>query len=60
VSKPRLLIFIVAYFAERTIEKVVKATPQARFQEFNLFYDRRFDCAPVQSGGRYPATLDFV
>jgi len=39
---------------------VVKATLQARFQKFNLFYDRRFDCAPVQSGGRYPATLDFV
>ena len=26
-SKPRLLIFIVAYFAERTIEKVVRRIP---------------------------------
>ena len=26
-AKPRLLIFIVAYFAERTIEKVVRRIP---------------------------------
>ena len=27
ISKPRLLIFIVAYFAEHTIEKVVRRIP---------------------------------
>ena len=27
MSKPRFLIFIVAYFAERTIGKVVRRTP---------------------------------
>ncbi len=38
---------------------VVKATLQAWFQRFHLFYDRRFDCAPVGPEGRYPSKLDF-
>ncbi len=28
-AKPRLLIFIVAYFAERTIDKVIKRFPKS-------------------------------
>ena len=35
----------------------VKASLQARFQKINLFYDRRFDCAPQQDGRRYPSKL---
>jgi glycosyltransferase involved in cell wall biosynthesis len=38
---------------------VVKASLQASFQKLNLFYDRRFDCAPAQDGARYPSKLDF-
>ena len=38
---------------------VVKASLQAWFQKINLFYDRRFDCAPPQDGERYPSKLDF-
>ena len=38
---------------------VVKASLQAWFQNANLFYDRRFDCAPQQDGQRYPSKLDF-
>jgi glycosyltransferase involved in cell wall biosynthesis len=38
---------------------VVKASLQARLQAINLFYDRRFDCAPVPDGERYPSKLDF-
>jgi glycosyltransferase involved in cell wall biosynthesis len=38
---------------------VVKASLQARFQKINLFYDRRFDCAPQQNDRRYPSKLDF-
>ena len=38
---------------------VVKASLQAWFQKINLFYDRRFDCAPPQDGRRYPSKLDF-
>jgi glycosyltransferase involved in cell wall biosynthesis len=37
---------------------VLKASLQAWFQKVNLFYDRRFDCAP-QYGRLYPAKLDF-
>lgn len=39
---------------------VVKATLQAWFQKINLFYDRRFDCAPAENGRRYPSKLDFA
>jgi len=39
---------------------VVKTSLQAWFQKINLFYDRRFDCAPPQVGGRYPSKLDFA
>jgi glycosyltransferase involved in cell wall biosynthesis len=38
---------------------VLKASLQAWFQKINLFYDRRFDCAPPQDGQRYPSKLDF-
>jgi glycosyltransferase involved in cell wall biosynthesis/SAM-dependent methyltransferase len=38
---------------------VVKASLQASLQRTHLFYDRRFDCAPVESGARYPSKLDF-
>jgi glycosyltransferase involved in cell wall biosynthesis len=38
---------------------VVKASLQAWFQKINLFYDRRFDCAPQQDGRRYPSKFDF-
>ncbi len=38
---------------------VIKASLQARFQKINLFYDRRFDCAPAEDGLRYPSKLDF-
>jgi glycosyltransferase involved in cell wall biosynthesis len=38
---------------------VVKASLQASLQKTHLFYDRRFDCAPVASGARYPSKLDF-
>jgi glycosyltransferase involved in cell wall biosynthesis len=40
--------------------EVIKASLQAWFQRINLFYDRRFDCAPLQDGWRYPAKLDFA
>ncbi|MEO8276021.1 MAG: bifunctional glycosyltransferase/class I SAM-dependent methyltransferase [Thermoanaerobaculia bacterium] len=39
---------------------VVKATMQARLQSINLFYDRRFDCAPSMDGWRYPSKLEFA
>jgi glycosyltransferase involved in cell wall biosynthesis len=38
---------------------VIKASLQAWFQKINLFYDRRFDCAPVEDGRRYPSKLEF-
>jgi glycosyltransferase involved in cell wall biosynthesis/ubiquinone/menaquinone biosynthesis C-methylase UbiE len=38
---------------------VVKSSLQARLQRINLFYDRRFDCAPLLDGQRYPSKLDF-
>jgi SAM-dependent methyltransferase len=38
---------------------VIKATLQAWFQKLNLFYDRRFDCAPSEEGRRYPSKLEF-
>jgi glycosyltransferase involved in cell wall biosynthesis len=38
---------------------VIKASLQARFQAINLFYDRRFDCAPSEDGQRYPSKLEF-
>lgn len=39
---------------------VIKASLQAWVQRLNLFYDRRFDCAPAPQGERYPAKLDFA
>jgi 2-polyprenyl-3-methyl-5-hydroxy-6-metoxy-1,4-benzoquinol methylase len=39
---------------------VVKTSLQAWFQRINLFYDRRFDCAPSQDGRCYPSKLDFA
>jgi glycosyltransferase involved in cell wall biosynthesis/2-polyprenyl-3-methyl-5-hydroxy-6-metoxy-1,4-benzoquinol methylase len=38
---------------------VVKASLQAKLQGLNVFYDRRFDCAPHDEGKKYPAKLDF-
>lgn len=38
---------------------VTKASLQARLQRINLFYDRRFDCVPVESGFKYPSKLEF-
>jgi glycosyltransferase involved in cell wall biosynthesis len=38
---------------------VVRASLQACLQRFYLFYDRRFDCEPVESGRRYPSKLEF-
>ena len=38
---------------------VIKASLQAWFQKINLFYDRRFDCAPSEEGRRYPSKLEF-
>jgi glycosyltransferase involved in cell wall biosynthesis len=38
---------------------VLKASLQAWFQKIDLFYDRRFDCAPTDGGARYPSKLDF-
>jgi glycosyltransferase involved in cell wall biosynthesis len=38
---------------------VIKASLQAWFQKINLFYDRRFDCAPLEDGRRYPSKLEF-
>jgi glycosyltransferase involved in cell wall biosynthesis len=38
---------------------VVKATLQAKLQKVNLFYDRRFDCEPVEDGTKYPSKLEF-
>jgi len=38
---------------------VIKASLQAWFQRVNLFYDRRFDCAPLEDGRRYPSKLEF-
>lgn len=39
--------------------QVIKASLQARLQGANLFYDRRFDCAPSEDGSKYPSKLDF-
>jgi glycosyltransferase involved in cell wall biosynthesis len=38
---------------------VIKASLQARMQRINLFYDRRFDCEPIDPGASYPSKLDF-
>lgn len=38
---------------------VVKASIQARLQRANIFYDRRFDCAPIETGSKYPSKLEF-
>lgn len=39
---------------------VIKTSLQAWCQKLNLFYDRRFDCAPPADGQRYPSKLDFA
>ncbi|MBW0005857.1 MAG: glycosyltransferase [Hyphomicrobiales bacterium] len=39
---------------------VIKTSLQAWCQKLNLFYDRRFDCAPLSDGRRYPSKLDFA
>ncbi|MBV8427294.1 MAG: glycosyltransferase family 2 protein, partial [Hyphomicrobiales bacterium] len=39
---------------------VIKTSLQAWCQKLNLFYDRRFDCAPSSDGRRYPSKLDFA
>ena len=38
---------------------VLRASLQAYLQRFYLFYDRRFDCEPAESGRRYPSKLQF-
>jgi glycosyltransferase involved in cell wall biosynthesis len=38
---------------------VMKATLQASLQSVNLFYDRRFDCAPRDEAQKYPSKLEF-
>jgi glycosyltransferase involved in cell wall biosynthesis len=38
---------------------VLRASLQAYLQRFHLFYDRRFDCEPVEEGRRYPSKLEF-
>ena len=38
---------------------VVRTSLQACLQRFYLFYDRRFDCVPVQAEPRYPSKLEF-
>jgi glycosyltransferase involved in cell wall biosynthesis/SAM-dependent methyltransferase len=43
----------------RYAKNVVKASLQASLQQFHLFYDRRFDCAPATAGSRYPSKLGF-
>jgi glycosyltransferase involved in cell wall biosynthesis len=43
----------------RYAKNVIKASLQASLQQFHLFYDRRFDCAPPGTGPRYPSKLDF-
>jgi glycosyltransferase involved in cell wall biosynthesis len=43
----------------RYAKNVLKASLQASLQRFHLFYDRRFDCAPVLAESRYPSKLDF-
>jgi glycosyltransferase involved in cell wall biosynthesis/SAM-dependent methyltransferase len=43
----------------RYAKDVVKASVQAALQKFNLFYDRRFDCAPAEAGSRYPSKMAF-
>src|SRR5579863_1444428 len=43
----------------RYAKNVVKASLQASLQQFHLFYDRRFDCAPAAAEARYPSKLAF-
>lgn len=38
---------------------VLRSSLQASFQRFYLFYDRRFDCEPIEAGAKYPSKLDF-
>ena len=39
---------------------VVMAAFKARLQELSLFYDRRFDCAPVESDSPYVPKLNYA
>jgi hypothetical protein len=41
-TKPRLLIFIVAYFAEHTIEKVVRRIPVSLLDTYDKNSDKKF------------------
>lgn len=43
----------------RYAKDVMKVSLQASLQKFHLFYDRRFDCEPVEAGSRYPSKLEF-
>jgi glycosyltransferase involved in cell wall biosynthesis len=43
----------------RYARDVIKASLQAKLQRINLFYDRRFDCAPAASVSQYPSRLEF-
>jgi len=43
----------------RYAKNVIKGSLQASLQQFHLFYDRRFDCAPPGAEPRYPSKLGF-
>ena len=43
----------------RYAAKVVAAALKARLQEVSLFYDRRFDCAPVETYSPYTPKLNY-
>ena len=43
----------------RYIAGVFTAVLKARLQEMSLFYDRRFDCAPVETYSPYTPKLDY-
>jgi 2-polyprenyl-3-methyl-5-hydroxy-6-metoxy-1,4-benzoquinol methylase len=38
---------------------VARAVTKARLQEFGVFYDRRFDCAPKRANEQYQLKLDY-
>ena len=38
---------------------VLRVSLQAALQRLCLFYDRRFDCEPIEAGAKYPAKLNF-
>ncbi|MBV8450611.1 MAG: glycosyltransferase family 2 protein, partial [Hyphomicrobiales bacterium] len=67
-SKRIMEIAIPTYYGDeicrvdgiRYAADVIKTSLQAWCQKLNLFYDRRFDCAPPADGQRYPSKLDFA